>query len=114
MRDTEYSLTEQHAEEEHEEHEGEEHEGEEHGDEHHDEGPTVFSNDSTEYGAIFDISSSDYSQKVSLNIATEDVSILGHEAFMNPTASDEFTMGYYLASETDALRWDIAVRHDRI
>ena len=48
IRDTDYSLTEQHAEEEHE--------GEEHGDEDHAEGPTVFSNESREYGAIFDLS----------------------------------------------------------
>ena len=60
---SEYSLMEQHAEEhgeEHhddEEHEGEDHEGEDH-DEHegHSEEPTLFTNDATEFGMIFDLS----------------------------------------------------------
>ena len=53
-RDTEYSLTEAHAEEEgHDDHAGE--------DEH---APTVFMNDATEYGAIFDLSTGAFTQKV--------------------------------------------------
>ena len=110
IRDTDYSLTEQHAEEEHE---GEEHEGEEHGDEDHAEGPTVFSNESREYGAIFDLSNDDLLQKISLNFVDEDMSILGEEAFMNPTASEEMTLGYYLSKQVDSFHLDLGIRHDR-
>jgi iron complex outermembrane receptor protein len=110
IRDTDYSLTEQHAEEEHE---GEEHEGEEHGDEDHAEGPTVFSNESREYGAIFDLSNDDLLQKISLNFVDEDMSILGEEAFMNPTGSEEMTLGYYLSKQVDSFHLDLGIRHDR-
>ena len=110
IRDTDYSLTEQHAEEEHE---GEEHEGEEHGDEDHAEGPTVFSNESREYGAIFDLSNDDLLQKISLNFVDEDMSIVGEEAFMNPTASEEMTLGYYLSKQVDSFHLDLGIRHDR-
>ena len=115
IRGTDYSLTEQHAEEEHEgeEHEGEEHEGEEHGDEDHAEGPTVFSNESREYGAIFDLSNDDLLQKISLNFVDEDMSILGEEAFMNPTVSEEMTLGYYLSKQVDSFHLDLGIRHDR-
>jgi len=115
IRDTDYSLTEQHAEEEHEgeEYEGVEHEGEEHGDEHHAEGPTVFSNESREYGAIFDLSNDELLQKISLNFVDEDMSILGEEAFMNPTASEEMTLGYYLSKQVDSFHLDLGIRHDR-
>ncbi len=115
IRDTDYSLTEQHAEEEHEgeEHEGEEHEGEEHGDEDHAEGPTVFSNESREYGAIFDLSNDDLLQKISINFVDEDMSILGEEAFMNPTVSEEMTLGYYLSKQVDSFHLDLGIRHDR-
>ena len=110
IRDTDYSLTEQHAEEEHE---GEEHEGEEHGDEDHAEGPTVFSNESREYGAIFDLSNDELLQKISLNFVDEDMSILGEEAFMNPTVSEEMTLGYYLSKQVDSFHLDLGIRHDR-
>ena len=105
IRDTDYSLTEQHAEEEHE--------GEEHGDEDHAEGPTMFSNESREYGAIFDLSNDDLLQKISLNFVDEDMSILGEEAFMNPTASEEMTLGYYLSKQVDSFHLDLGIRHDR-
>ena len=60
VRDTDYLLWEQHA-------EGEDaHEGEDHNDDHHDEGPTYFANESTEYGAIFDLSRESLAQKLSL------------------------------------------------
>jgi len=110
IRDTDYSLTEQHAEEEHE---GEEHEGEEHGDEDHAEGPTVFSNESREYGAIFDLSNDDLLQKISLNFVDEDMSIIGEEAFINPTVSEEMTLGYYLSKQVDSFHLDLGIRHDR-
>jgi iron complex outermembrane receptor protein len=105
IRDTDYSLTEQHAEEEHE--------GEEHGDEDHAEGPKVFSNESREYGAIFDLSNDDLLQKISLNFVDEDMSIVGEEAFMNPTVSEEMTLGYYLSKQVDSFHLDLGIRHDR-
>ena len=110
IRDTDYWLNEKHAEEEQE---GEEHEGEENGDEEHEEGPTVFSNESREYGAIFDLSNDDLLQKISLNFVDEDMSIVGEEAFMNPTASEEMTLGYYLSKQVDSFHLDLGIRHDR-
>lgn len=113
LRDTDYSLTEQHA----EEHEGEEHEGDDdddHGDGHHAEGPTVFSNESREYGAIFDLSNDQFLQKVSLNFVDEDMSIVGEEAFMNPTVSEEMTIGYYFSKELESFHLDFGIRHDRV
>ena len=106
FRDTEYSLTEAHAEEEgHDDHEGEEHE--EHA-------PTVFSNDATEYGAIFDISNDNFTQKIALNIVDEDSSIVGEEAFMNPANSEEFTVGYYVSTDLDMFYLDAGFRLDQI
>ena len=110
LRDSDYSLTEQHA----EEHEGEEHDGDDHEDDHHAEGPTVFSNESREYGVIFDLSNDAMLQKVSLNFVDEDISIVGEEAFMNPTASEEMTIGYYLSKEIDSFHLDFGIRHDSV
>ena len=105
-RDTEYSLTEAHAEEEgHDEHEGEEHE--EHA-------PTVFSNDATEYGAIFDLSNDNFIQKISLNFVDEDSSIVGEEAFMNPANNEEFTIGYFVSADLDMFYLDAGFRLDQI
>lgn len=120
FRDSDYSLIEQHAEEQHEEqgheeegHEEEDHEEEEHA-EHHAEGPTLFKNDAVEYGAIFDLTNGAFSQKVVLNFVDEDVSITGHEAFMNPTNNKESSLGYYFSSEIDLFHLDFGIRHDRI
>ncbi|MDG1230203.1 MAG: TonB-dependent receptor, partial [SAR86 cluster bacterium] len=105
-RDTDYSLTEAHAEEEgHDEHEGEEHE--EHA-------PTVFSNDATEYGAIFDLSNDNFIQKISLNFVDEDSSIVGEEAFMNPANNEEFTIGYFVSADLDKFYLDAGFRLDQI
>ena len=105
-RDTEYSLTEAHAEEEgHDDHEEEEHE--EHA-------PTVFTNDATEYGAIFDLSSDSFTQKVALNFVDEDSSIVGEEAFMNPANSEEFTIGYFVSTDFDLFYLDAGFRLDQI
>ena len=105
-RDTDYTLTEAHAEEEgHDDHEGEEHE--EHA-------PTVFSNDATEYGAIFDLSNDNFTQKVAFNIVDEDSSIVGEEAFMNPANSEEFTIGYFLSTDLDLFYLDAGFRIDQI
>ena len=105
-RDTDYTLTEAHAEEEgHDEHEEEEHE--EHA-------PTVFSNDATEYGAIFDLSNDNLIQKISLNFVDEDSSIVGEEAFMNPANNEEFTIGYFMSADLDNFYLDAGFRIDQI
>ena len=107
-RDTDYSLTEQHVEGE------EEHEEDGHEDEHHSEGPTEFKNDAKEYGAIFDLSNDYFLQKMVINIADEDISIIGVEAFMNPTDNEEKSFGYYISNQLDRFHIDLGIRHDRI
>jgi len=103
-RDTDYSLIEAHAEEEgHDDHaDEEEHE------------PTVFSNDATEYGAIFDISNDNLIQKIALNFVDEDSSIVGEEKFMEPASNEEFTIGYYLSADLDMFYLDAGFRLDQI
>ena len=108
-RDSDYSLTEQHAEGEEEGHESEEHEGD-----HHEEGPTLFKNEAKEYGAIFDLTNNSNSQKVVLNFAQEDISIIGAEAFMQPTDNAEKSIGYYLSTELDLFHLDFGIRRDQI
>ena len=104
FRDSEYSLTEAHAEEEgHDDHADEE----EHA-------PTVFSNDATEYGAIFDISNDNITQKVVFNVVDEDSSIVGEEAFMNPASNEEFTLGYYMSKDLETFSVDFGMRIDQI
>jgi iron complex outermembrane receptor protein len=111
LRDTDYSLTEQHAEEDHE---GEEHEDEMLDVHDHAEGPTLFKNDALEYGAIFDFSSNDLSRKISINLAEEEVSIFGEEAYMLPVTSSEATFGLYLGKEMGFGHVDLGVRYDLI
>ncbi len=107
FRDSDYAHTEQHAEEEG-------HGAEELDDEHHEEGPTTFTNDAQEYGAIFDLGNDSLSQKVAVNYVVEDISVIGDEAFINPTESKELTLGYYLSKELDLFHVDFGVRHDQI
>jgi len=103
-RDTDYSLIEAHAEEEgHDEHAGE--------DEHL---PTVFSNDATEYGAIFDLSNDNFIQKIALNFVDEDSSIVGEEKFMEPANNEEFTLGYFVSTDLDMFYLDAGFRIDQI
>ena len=109
-RKSDYSLTEQHAEEEHDEHEGEEHEGEEH-EEH---APTLFLNNSSEYGAIFDLSKSGISQKISFNFVDEDTSIFGEEAFKNPANNRELTLGYFMSKDFESYNIDFGARLDDV
>ena len=110
IRDTDYSLTEQHAEEE--EHEEEGHDEDEH--EEHEEGPTTFTNDALEAGFIFDLSNDFMSQKFALNFVNEDTSVLGSEAFMNPASRDELTFGYYISRDISDYTFDFGVRIDRL
>ncbi len=105
---TDYSLIEQHAEEEHHEEEEEE-EGHD-----HEEGPTEFKNDASEFGAVINFASDAYSQRMMFNAVQEDVSIIGHEAFMKPSDNREFSFGYYLSRDTDLFDWHFGLRHDRI
>ena len=107
-RDTDYELIEAHAEEEgHDDHD-------DHGDEHEEHAPTVFANDATEYGAIFDLSNDNFIQKISLNFVDEDTSIVGEESFMNPANNEEFTLGYFVSTDLDAFYLDAGFRIDQI
>lgn len=108
FRDSDYSHTEQHAEEEGHD------EGGEHEDGHHEEGPTTFTNDAREYGAVFDLSNDSLSQKVAIKFVDEDVSVIGDEAFINPTQSEELSFGYYLSKEFDSFHLDFGIRHDQM
>ena len=106
-RDTDYTLTETHAEEEgHDEDEGEE--------EHEEYAPTVFANNATEYGAIFDISNEIRTQKLSFNYVDEDSSIVGEEAFMNPANNEVLTLGYFVGQDFDLFHVDLGIRLDQI
>ena len=67
-----------------------------------------------EYGAIFDFTNDKFSQKLVLNFVDEDVSITGHEAFMNPTNSKEQSIGYYFSNELDLFHLDFGIRQDFI
>ena len=84
-----------------------------HGDEHHDEG-TLFKNDSNEFGMTLDIGQNTAIQKLSLNIAQEEFSITGHEAFLAPTELDEITLGYFTSNKFDIAHVDFGVRYDQI
>jgi iron complex outermembrane receptor protein len=106
FRDSDYILTEDHAEEDHDEevHEGEEEEHE----------PTKFMSSSTEYGAIFDLSNDNITQKIVFNVLDEDSSIIGEEAFMNPATSEEFTLGYFMSKDIGMYNVDFGFRMDQI
>ena len=108
-RNSDYSLTEQHAEEEHEEGHDEDHD--DHG---HEEGPTLFSNESDEFGLILDFGDESLSQKLVLQNMNEDVSVIGAEAFMNPVDSSEKMIGYYVGTEFMGLDIHLGIRHDRV
>ncbi|MDA8890391.1 TonB-dependent receptor [Gammaproteobacteria bacterium] len=106
-RDSDYTLTEAHAEEEgHEEHEDEE--------EHEEHAPTNFINNATEYGAIFDMSNDIMTQKFSFNYVDENTSIFGEEAFMNPANNEVLTLGYFVGRDFDPFHLDFGMRLDQI
>jgi iron complex outermembrane receptor protein len=106
-RDTDYVLTEAHAEEEgHEEHEGEE--------EHEEHAPTNFLNNATEYGAIFDMSNDVMTQKFSFNYVDENTSIFGEEAFMNPANNEVLTLGYFVGRDFEPFHLDFGMRLDQV
>ena len=115
FRDTDYSFSEQHAEEEHED---EGHEDEGHEDEHgHEEGPTVFTNDAQEVGAIFNLVPLNgmHSSKIMVNFLEMDEAIIGAEAFMNPVQSEEFNLGYYVGTDLPGgFDLDLGLRYDSV
>ena len=115
-RDSDYTFTEQHAEEGEHEEEGHDEDDHDDHDEHegHAEGPTTFTNDSSEAGFIIDFSNMLVTQKVSLNLVEEDTSIFGAEAFMNPATRDEFTVGYFASREVNDYTLDFGLRLDRL
>jgi iron complex outermembrane receptor protein len=106
FRDTDYTLVEDHAEEDSH---GELHDPEE---EEHE--PTLFSNNATEYGAIFDISNEIRTQKLSFNYVDEDSSIVGEEAFMNPANNEVLTLGYFVGQDFDLFHVDLGIRLDQV
>ena len=114
--DSSYSHTEGHAEED--DH-GDGDAGADHGDEDgHDEHghgePTTFSNDAQEYGAVFDFSGERTTQKITIGTVSEDIAIIGSEAFMMPSNVDEVTFGYYLGREIGPFSLGFALRYDQI
>jgi len=114
-RDSDYMLTEAHAEGDHDDHDDEDHEGDDHDeDEHEEHAPTMFMSESSEYGAIFDLSNDNMIQKIAFNVLDEDSSIVGEEAFMNPANSEEFTLGYYMSKDMGMYNVDFGVRMDQI
>ena len=111
FRDTDYTLTEAHVEAEEDAHE-DEHDGDHEEDEHAHEGPTTFTNEAQEFGAVFDVSTQTFTQKIALEFVSEDVAIMGEEAFMNPASTDEVTLGYYASREFGGLVFDFGIRND--
>ena len=66
FRDSDYVLTEAHAEEEHDDHGDDDHGDDDHGDDHEEHAPTNFMSSLTEYGEIFDLSNDNMTQKNSI------------------------------------------------
>ena len=112
VRDTNYTLFEQHAEEAHEEGEHED----EHEDEHegHSEAPTLFTNDSTEVQMVFNLGSAEHPRRIVLNQVTEKVAVLGEEAFMEPVKSSETTLGVFAGFERAGFDIDFGARWDDV
>ena len=111
FRDSSYSHLEGHAEEEG--HHDEDHsESEEDG--HGHEEPTLFETDATEFGLIFDVSSDDVVRKFVVNMADQDSSIIGEEAFMRPVSAKETTLGYFTSKDFGTYSIDFGIRADDI
>ena len=111
VRDSDYELMEQHAEEEHE---GEDHDEEGHEGQGHAEGPTVFSNESTEVQVALDLSAGERIRRLVFNYAQEEMSIVGEEAFMAPVDSTETTLGFFTSDDFSFATLDFGARFDRV
>ena len=109
LRETDSSLTEQHAEEEHEGEEEEEEEHEEHG-------ATTFTNNSEEAQIILDISNANNEQKLVFNLANSESSVVKEVGTpsMRPAETSESTIGYYLGTNFNELNMDLGIRYDQI
>ena len=107
IRDTDYTLFEQHAEGEHEGEHEDEHEG-------HSEEPTFFTNDSTEVQMIFNLGSAENPRRVVVNQVSEKVAVLGEEAFMEPVKSTETTIGAFGGFDVSGFDIDVGIRYDDI
>ena len=107
IRDTDYTLFEQHAEGEHEGGHEDEHEG-------HSEEPTFFTNDSTEVQMIFNLGSAENPRRVVVNQVSEKVAVLGEEAFMEPVKSTETTIGAFGGFDVSGFDIDVGIRYDDI
>ena len=107
IRDTDYTLFEQHAEGEHEGEHEDEHEG-------HSEEPTFFTNDSTEVQMIFNLGSAENPRRVVVNQVSEKVAVLGEEAFMEPVKSTETTIGAFGGFDVSGFDIDLGIRYDDI
>ena len=110
IRDTEYVHVEAHEEigghDDHDDHDDD--------DDHDDHEPTTFSNQSTELAIKLDIGDESKGQKIAINVAEEEISIVGSEEFLKTTQSDELTLGYYLSNQLDFAHIDFGVRFDQI
>ena len=51
---------------------------------------------------------------MAIKFVDEDVSVIGDEAFINPTQSEELSFGYYLSKEFDSFHLDFGIRHDQM
>jgi iron complex outermembrane receptor protein len=107
IRDTDYTLFEQHAEGEHEGEHEDEHDG-------HSEEPTFFTNDSTEVQMIFNLGSAENPRRVVVNQVSEKVAVLGEEAFMEPAKSTETTIGAFGGFDVSGFDIDVGIRYDDI
>ena len=112
IRDTDYLLSENHAEAE--EHEGEEHEGEEHDEHGHSEEPTFFSNESIEVQLVFELGTEGEPRRIVVNHVSEEVAVLGEEAFMEPVDSTETTIGFFAGFNAGGFDIDVGARWDDI
>ena len=112
VRDTDYLLAESHA--EGEEHDGEEHEDEDHDEHGHSEEPTFFSNESTEVQLVFELGTDEAPRRVVVNHVSEEVAMLGEEAFMEPVDSTETTIGFFAGFNAGGFDIDVGARWDDI
>lgn len=112
VRDTDYLLSENHA--EGEGHEGEEHEDEDHDEHGHSETPTFFSNDSTEVQLVFELGTDEAPRKIVVNHVSEEVAVLGEETFMEPADSTETTIGFFAGFNAGGFDIDLGARWDDI
>ena len=107
LRETDSSLTEQHYEDPNEVHDP--NEPEEHG-------ATTFTNNSEEAQVILDISNANNEQKLVLNLANSDASVVKEVGTpsMRPAETSESTIGYYLGTNFNELHMDLGIRYDQI